>query len=99
MYQLSIIKLCGCSEDAVWFLKALMTEELRQTHLDYAERIWVAARAGAAFLFSNCFPLEKASAFFLLACPRPDSALIRFPLIVKQTVGSTSVVSGRKTAH
>lgn len=55
MYQLSIIKLCGCSEDAVWFLKALMTEELRQTHLDYTERIWV-ARASAAFLFSNYFP-------------------------------------------
>lgn len=55
MYQLSIIKLCGCSEDAIWFLKALMTEELRQTHLDYAERIWV-AQASAAFLFSNHFP-------------------------------------------
>lgn len=55
MYQLSfIIKLCGCSEDAVWFLKALMTEELRQTHLDYPDRIW-GAGASAVFLFSNYF--------------------------------------------
>lgn len=99
MYQLSIIKLCGCSEDPVWFLKALMTEELRQTHLDYAERIWV-VRASAVFLISNYPPpREKGHAFFLLACPRPGSVLIRFPLIVKQTVGSTSVVSGCKTAH
>lgn len=96
MQQLSfIIKLCSCFKDVVWFLKALMMQELHQTDLDSVNFIKVTQTS----IFKTISSFEKGCSFFLLACSHSHSILIRFPLIVKQTVGSTSVVSGCKTAH